>query len=233
MKTSSPEAFLEKIPLSLQQDVPAVAFFVGRISGLLLPSDRQAALLLQEPIHLEIIRKLFPPIEKVKAPCLVTAEQCHGSEIALIESPAPEEKQKIPNVDGLMTSSPNLLLGIRVADCAPVWIVDRRGRAGALLHAGRKGTEAGILPKAIEKMQKTFQLDPSEMVITIGPCIRPPHYEIDFAQILRDQAHEAGVTLINDQQVCTASHPQRYYSYRRERGKTGRMLALLLLRRSN
>jgi copper oxidase (laccase) domain-containing protein len=65
------------------------------------------------------------------------------------------------------------------------------------------------------------------LIVQLSPCIRPPHYEIDFAAEIVRQAHAAGVTKVYDDGVCTACHPDLYYSYRAEKGKTGRMLALL------
>jgi copper oxidase (laccase) domain-containing protein len=72
-------------------------------------------------------------------------------------------------------------------------------------------------------------LSPKDLILVIGPCIRPPCYEVDFAAEIRRQAHEAGMTDILDECICTACHPERYYSYRRELGLTGRMLATLTL----
>lgn len=63
----------------------------------------------------------------------------------------------------------------------------------------------------------------------VAPCIRPPHYEIDFAADILRQAREAGVQDVHDCGTCTASDPDTYYSYRREKGRTGRLLALLAL----
>jgi copper oxidase (laccase) domain-containing protein len=66
-------------------------------------------------------------------------------------------------------------------------------------------------------------------VVQISPCIRPPHYEVDFAAEIRHQAAEAGVVEIHDSLRCTASDPAAYYSYRRESGKTGRLLAAMAM----
>jgi polyphenol oxidase len=67
------------------------------------------------------------------------------------------------------------------------------------------------------------------MVAQLSPCIRPPHYEVDFAAQIVDQCRVAGIGQIHDCRTCTACELERYYSYRIEMGKTGRMLALLAL----
>ena len=70
---------------------------------------------------------------------------------------------------------------------------------------------------------------PSDLVAQVSPCIRPPHYEIDFASEIVRQLTGLGIRDINDCTICTASNPEKYYSYRAEKGRTGRMLAMLAL----
>jgi copper oxidase (laccase) domain-containing protein len=82
---------------------------------------------------------------------------------------------------------------------------------------------------AIEEMRTEFGSRPADLIVQLGPCIRPPHYEIDFARQILADARAAGVQEVHDCGVCTACPPARYDSYRRELGKTGRMLALLAL----
>ena len=159
----------------------------------------------------------------------VTAEQVHGNGIALVGQKNTSTHSTIAGVDGLMTSERGITLGIYVADCAPVWIAAKNGTAGALLHSGKKGTELGIVAKGIEMLCNEFRLKPHELIVAIGPCIRPPCYEVDFAATIHAQARASGVIEILDDLICTACHPDHYYSYRRERGLTGRMLATLTL----
>ena len=84
-----------------------------------------------------------------------------------------------------------------------------------------------MLFRSIEQMRQHFGSAPAEIVVELSPCIRPPHYEIDFAATIVNQCRAAGVNKIHDAGVCTACDVERYYSYRLEKGKTGRMLALL------
>jgi copper oxidase (laccase) domain-containing protein len=98
-----------------------------------------------------------------------------------------------------------------------------------LVHSGKKGTELEITARAIALMQKEFGSQPNELIVQLSPCIRPPHYEIDFAAAIVQQCRDAGVNQVHDCNICTACDLERYYSYRVEKGKTGRMLALLAL----
>ena len=66
-------------------------------------------------------------------------------------------------MDALITNDPNVCLGIYVADCCAVYLVDPRRRVAALLHAGRKGAEAGIAPAAVERMQTEFGSAPADL----------------------------------------------------------------------
>jgi len=90
-------------------------------------------------------------------------------------------------------------------------------------------TELNITRNAIQSMNLNFQTNPKNLVAVLAPCIRPPHYEIDFAKIIQDQAVTSGVLPENfhDCGLCTGSDLNRFYSYRREEGNTGRHLALL------
>ena len=68
-----------------------------------------------------------------------------------------------------------------------------------------------------------------DVTAVLGPCIRPPDYEVDFATTIAEQAKAAGVGAFFDCGCNTASDLERFYSYRKEHGTTGRMMALLTL----
>ena len=154
------------------------------------------------------------------------AEQVHGSDLAVITSSSPPLSL---NVDGLLTNQPDILLGIHVADCGALYLLDQKTGAIGLLHSGKKGTEQNITGKAVASMTANFGTAPADLIAVLAPCIRPPHYEIDFAQTIRTQAQAAGILTENyhDCALCTASDLDRFYSYRVEKGNTGRLLALL------
>jgi copper oxidase (laccase) domain-containing protein len=78
-------------------------------------------------------------------------------------------------------------------------------------------------------MKEEFGSEPKEMLALLGPCIRPPHYDVDFASEIIRQLGKEGVGEVVDTDLCTASDPVRFYSYRREKGKTGRHFAILSL----
>ena len=157
----------------------------------------------------------------------VSAEQTHGADVAVVS--AGEAGQMIPSVDALITREKNLSLVIRVADCGPVWIHCGKTGAIGLVHSGRKGTEAGVVPATIRRMKQEFGSDPEEMMALLGPCIRPPYYDVDFASEILRQLKGEKVGKVVDSGLCTAANLKRFYSYRAEKGQTGRHFAFLSL----
>jgi copper oxidase (laccase) domain-containing protein len=152
-------------------------------------------------------------------------EQTHGAGVAVVNR---DSKGKvIPAVDALIAREKNLSLVIRVADCGPVWIHCGKTGAIGLVHSGRKGTEAGVVCATIRRMREEFGSDPKEMLAFLGPCIRPPYYDVDFASEITRQLRGEKVGKVVDSGLCTAAELGRFYSYRAEKGQTGRHFALL------
>ena len=195
--------------------------FLGRIPGIDVATDRVVALERLNATH-RALRAELGLGEKFFA----TAEQVHGNKVAVIDSALAADRC-YDGADGLVTNQPGVLLGIYVADCGAVYLVDPVRRCLGLVHSGKKGTELAIVEKAIHAMRENFGSKPSDLIVQLGPCIRPPHYEIDFAVEIIRQARGAGVEQVHDSGLCTASDLGRYYSYRAEKARTGRMLALL------
>ena len=197
--------------------------FVRRIPGIELSHDKATVLENLDQAHREARRSLSLIDRK-----FVTARQVHGDEIAMIDS-VPASDKCFERCDGLITNQRDVCLGVYVADCCAIFFVDQGARAIGLVHSGKKGTALGIAGKAIERMRQVFGIEPRDMIAQLSPCIRPPHYEIDFAAEIVRQCRDAGIKEIHDSGVCTACDLQHYYSYRAEKGKTGRMLALVAL----
>ncbi len=197
--------------------------FIGRIPGVEVTTERAEALRRLDEIHRDLRAELG-----FGAMPFATAEQVHGREIAVLADPLTEDFCAA-GADGLVTNQSGISLGIYVADCAAVFLVDPVRRCIGLVHSGKKGTELAIVSRAIETMRTRFGSVPADLVVQLSPCIRPPHYEIDFAPEIVRQARAAGVTQVHDCGRCTANAPERYYSYRLAKGRTGRMLALLAM----
>lgn len=157
---------------------------------------------------------------------LCTAEQVHGSRVVAIDS---VPTAPIPGVDGIVTATADLVIGIYVADCGALYLADPVTGACGIVHSGKKGSELGIAAEAVRLMQEKYGTDPRDIRAQLGPCIRPPAYEVDFASQIRASCLEAGVLPEHyaDCDICTSSDLRRFYSYRMEKGRTGRLLALM------
>jgi polyphenol oxidase len=191
--------------------------FVLRVPGLDVRENREMALRRLEEYH-QSARWSFG----TRQFCL--AEQVHGNSVAAVTASSP---LKSPLVDALITRDPQVLLGIYVADCCAVFLIDSPRSAIGLVHSGKKGTELNIVGTVIQEMAIEFGTVPADLVAQLSPCIRPPFYEVDFAADIVQSLKRSGVRQIFDSGENTAADLERYYSYRMEKGRTGRMLALL------
>jgi copper oxidase (laccase) domain-containing protein len=195
--------------------------FTQRIAGIDVSHDKAEALRRLEAAH----REIRDAIGVGDWP-LLTAQQIHGNNVAIIDTPVESDKH-FAGCDGFITNQRRIALGIHVADCCAIYLVDPKTPAVGLVHSGRKGTELGVVTNAITHMVESFGSEPTELIVQLSPCIHPPHYEIDFAAEIIEQCRAQGVLEIHHSGVCTACDLHRYYSYRAEKGKTGRMLALI------
>ncbi len=199
--------------------------FTTRVEGVDVTHDKATALQRLDAVH----REVRDAIGVGEMP-FITAEQVHGNQVQVVTATTADKCW--PKCDGLVTGQPGICVGIYVADCCAVYLVDPVRHAIGVVHSGRKGTELAIVANAIRLMRNEFKSQPADLIVQLSPCIRPPHYEVDFAGAIIAQCRAAGVQQINDSGTCTACDLKRYYSYRAEKGRTGRMLALLALTNS-
>lgn len=160
----------------------------------------------------------------------------------------------IPETDGMVTDCSQLPLLISFADCVPILLVDpKRGAIGAV-HAGWRGSVGKILPQALEVMEEAFGTEPRDVMAGIGPsigpccyevsqevadraaaypsCLKPHgtgHYLLDLWELNTLELMEAGVPReqIFRADCCTSCHRDRFFSYRAEKGKTGRLYGVI------
>lgn len=96
-----------------------------------------------------------------------------------------------PRADALACAGQYWTLGISVADCLPVWVGDPEVPCVALVHAGRRGSLAGIAERTVRALMARYGADSGRMVAAIGPGAGPCCYEIspDMASVLRAAGH--------------------------------------------
>lgn len=108
---------------------------------------------------------------------LTTSWQVHGNDVKLVRDSADAENTE-QRFDALVSQRPDLLVGVKTADCVPVLIGDVRTKSFAAVHAGWRGTVKSIVVRAIEKMQGEFRSEPKDMIAAIGPAAGRNNYEI-------------------------------------------------------
>jgi len=194
--------------------------FVLRVPDLDVRTDRETALRRLDGFH-EIALRSFGARQ------LRLAEQIHNNSVAVVSA---DSSAKSAGVDALITCDPSISLGIYVADCCAIFLVEPKQRVIGLVHSGRNGTALNIAGAAVRKMSTEFGSDPLSILAQLSPCIRPPHYEVDFAGDIVRQLKQSGVKQVFDSGENTAANLKKFYSYRMEKGRTGRMLALLALK---
>ena len=91
--------------------------------------------------------------------------------------------------DAAVTDNPAVALSVRVADCVPLLMGDRRTGVAAAVHAGWRGAVSGVIAAAVRELGSTFSADPADLVAAVGPSIGPCCYRV--GPELRDRYLEA------------------------------------------
>jgi len=165
----------------------------------------------------------------------------------------------IVGIDALITNEKNVALSIFTADCVPVFLLDAQKGAIGLCHAGWRGIINEIVPLTIEAMSKNFGSSPRGMLGALGPSIGPccfnvgrevaekfenafsgadgiviereENLRVNLWEALKAQLMSSGLLEENIiiSGLCTCCHSEKFYSYRRDGAKTGRMVSILQL----
>lgn len=119
---------------------------------------------------------------------LATVHQVHSADAVHAQRAWPHDQR--PRADAMVTDTPNLLIGILTADCAPVLFADHRAAVVGAAHAGWRGALAGVTDSTIEAMER-LGARREDIHAAVGPCIGHASYEVDEDFRRRFVAHEA------------------------------------------
>ncbi|MGB8647890.1 MAG: peptidoglycan editing factor PgeF [Anaerolineae bacterium] len=186
----------------------------------------------------------------------VDASQAQADRVARVTDA--DRGTRVKDVDGLITNEPGIPLMLRFADCVPVLLYDPAHRAIGIAHAGWRGTVGRVVTRTVQAMGEAFGTSPRDLIACICPSIGPCCYEIGpdvrdrveqvfstASQLLLRQngsihldlweanAHQLrtlGVEQIEVAGLCTSDRTDEWYSWRREKGETGRFAAIIALR---
>ncbi|HEX5109457.1 MAG TPA: peptidoglycan editing factor PgeF [Vicinamibacterales bacterium] len=102
--------------------------------------------------------------------------QVHGAEVVAVR--AGEYPERSQTGDALISRQPIVAVAVRVADCVPLLMADRVTGAVAAVHAGWRGTAAGVSRAAVDALGREYGSRPSDLVVAIGPSIGACCYEV-------------------------------------------------------
>ena len=217
---------------------------------------------------------------------LISVRQVHSDVIRHVDSECLRSPRELSLAgDGLITTTPGLLLAVQTADCFPIIVADLRRRAVGVFHAGWRGTVLRIIEKGVGEMHRCFGSRPHDLRAAIGPGIQGCCYEVgeevrskfesqfayaaklfhevkdsdpvrekypllfltarapghshlpkklflDLVEANRQQLLAAGLAANNIEvsRLCTSCRPDLLFSYRAEKGRTGRMMSVAGIR---
>ncbi len=165
-------------------------------------------------------------------------------------------ENQLSQTDGIVTKLKRVPLAMFFADCLPILLVDPKNKAVGIAHGGWRGLLLGVVKELFKKMELLFKSIPQELYAFIGPSIGPCCYEIgkdvaqefekcyphllkskkskiflDLKAVGQEQLKMIGIqqNKIVISEFCTSCRKDLFYSYRRDKGRTGRQAAIIFL----
>lgn len=188
--------------------------------------------------------------------------QTHEDRVAVLDNAfqslsASDQKAFLNGVDALITSTPNICIGVTTADCVPILLYDPVSKVAAVVHAGWRGTVKHLTNKTVALMVSRFHSNPTDIVAVIGPSISPAAFEvgeevvteftksgfsdciltnypkphIDLWAANRQDLIEAGLRSNNIETsgICTFTHHEQFFSARRLGIQSGRIVTGIVI----
>ena len=203
------------------------------------------------PANVAENRRRFCAAMGFEVPQMAWSKQVHEALIRQVIAPGGSE-----GYDALVTNIPGILLAVSVADCTPILIYDAQNQAIAAIHAGWRGTVAGIVAKTLEYMAQTYGTRGEDCFAYVGACIDECSFEVGnevaeafsetfkrfdpdrgkfFVDLKKANAAQLFDFGIPESQVeispyCTVVHHADFFSHRKSSGQTGRGLGVIGLR---
>jgi YfiH family protein len=172
-----------------------------------------------DPAPVLAARRSFAGVLGLDGAELTTIGSVHGAAVARVDEPV----DSVDDVDALVTSQPGVVLFATYADCYPIVLWDPEKRVAGLVHAGWRGTQAGVARAAVTFMRDEYGC--RHVRAGIGPGICGGCYEVgeevasqfatrfvtpsgdrfllDLAAANREQLEAAGARQVYDIGMCT------------------------------
>jgi YfiH family protein len=222
-----------------------------RLGGLSVSPYNELNLGFSSGDDLEIIkqnRKLFFDALGISENNIAWSKLVHSNKVLVADKPMKGE-----GCDAVITNQPNVFACVSIADCTPVLIYDPKQKAVAAIHAGWRGTVAKIVTETLKAMQTNYGTRGENCLAFVGACIGEKNFEVgdevavqfssdvkrfdpekkkyfvdlkkeNKKQLLDFGLKESNIEISN---YCTITDNDKFFSYRKEKGVTGRMLAVI------
>jgi YfiH family protein len=195
----------------------------------------------------------------VAAAHLYTATQVHGRDVVVVRGDEDRSEVLQRKADAIVSAARGVACGVKVADCVPVLVADRRSGAVLAIHSGWQGTCLDVAGAGVAALRSAIGGD-GDLVAAIGPHIEVCCFEVgddvaeklarcapgvrsvdrargakphvDLRAIVRAQLVATGIEdgAIDDVRGCSKCDAVRFFSYRRDRDNSGRLLAAIAVR---
>jgi len=201
-----------------------------------------------DPANVRENRRLFARALGVESGQLSGGRQVHGAEVKRVE-----KAEECTGFDAFVSNVPGTILTVTVADCVPVLLYDPQRRAWGAAHAGWRGTVAQVVSRTLTALEAQFGSRPADCFAYVGTCISGPNFEVsrdvaeqfapafvqggfandkyrvdlkaaNAAQLLAGGVREGQIEI---SPYCTVADNERFFSYRKAGGQTGRTLGVI------
>jgi YfiH family protein len=189
-------------------------------------------------------------------PAIYEVSQVHGAMVREVGTGEEVEEVRQTEADALVIAPGQGAVAVRTADCVPILVGDRESGTVAAIHAGWRGTVRGVIAATFDVLGRRG-VEPRAVVVAIGPHIRldafevgedvareiaaaapdaeevirwdDPRPHVELSRVVRAQLEALGVPrdAIDDTGGCTFTEAARFFSYRRDRERSGRHLSAI------
>jgi len=179
---------------------------------------------------------------------LAIPKQIHSASVKRVNKPGIYN-----DTDGMYTNFKDIVLSVQTADCLPIFLYEPENKIIAIVHAGWQGSVKGIIIKTLDKLENEFAIQPDKLKVAIGPGIQSSCFELredvfskypaeflyehadsekkylDLQSFIIGQFISRGIIESNIfiDYSCTHCENQKYFSYRRDKNHSGRMLGII------
>lgn len=208
-----------------------------------------------DAVNVQKNRKIISDVFGNSIDQLISANQTHSDHVQVVGGSfgSGGEKDTFNDIDAFVCSEPNIACMIQVADCQAQILYDPVQKVFGIVHAGWKGLAKDVTGATIEILKSTFGSKPGDIVACIAPSLGPccsyfssPKTELpeNFHQFIDDKnrvdlwsfaieqlkSHSIKAENIQLTKLCTQCQGEDFFSYRRDKGATGRFGIIAMLR---